>query len=473
MKKDPGLIYRVVLVFGDAIMILFSLAFAYFFRATIDPRSHSLTAGIKGFVLANLILLPVWIFIFMLLGLYSKSVLRSRPRQYGRLLAGSILGVMTIITYDFVTRSFNEPILTSNGVAFYLLVSSFLALSIFRTVISGIRKLIFRHNHGLLRTIIIGNDNNTTQFLESISSESGYKVVAVVARNEFIPNEWRKAKFKSLKAAIAATNPDAIIHTDGVDIEGVNKAAIDHHALYYYAPNDRSLVSHMGNVEIIAATPVILVRTTPLSGGARIFKRACDLIFGTILFLLSSPFLLIIFIAQKIVDPKAPAFYKDIRLSRFNKRFPLLKFRTIKPEYNGLTPEEAFTKMGRPELIEQYRADGDYLEDDPRYTKLGRFLRKTSFDELPQFLNVVKGDISLVGPRALEPHELKSYGDRGLLLSVKSGLTGLAQVSGRRDISFDERRALDISYIQNWSPLMDLQILCRTVGVVLIGRGAK
>ena len=185
------------------------------------------------------------------------------------------------------------------------------------------------------------------------------------------------------------------------------------------------------------------------------------------------PFLLIVFIGQKIAEPHAPAFYKDIRLSRFNKRFPLLKFRTIKTEYNGLTPEEAFTKMGKPELIDAYRANGDYLENDPRYTKLGIFLRKTSLDELPQLINVLKGDISLVGPRALEPHELKSYGDRGLLLSVKSGLTGLAQVSGRRDISFDERRALDIYYIQNWSPLMDAQILLRTIGVVILGRGAK
>ena len=454
-------------------MITFSFAFAYFFRATIDPRAHTLTAGIKGFVLANLVLLPVWIFIFTLLGLYSKSVLRSTPRQYGRLFVGSLLGVMSIITYDFVTRSFNEPILTSNGVAFYLVISSFLALAIFRTVISRVRRYIFRHNHGLLRTVIIGNDDNTTQFLESISSETGYKVVGVVARNEFVPQEWRKFKFKALKTAIAETKPDAIIHTDGVDIEGVNKLAIDNHALYYYAPNDRSLVSHMGNVELIAATPVILVRTTPLSGGARIFKRICDLLFGSILFVLASPFMLVVFICQKIAEPQAPAFYKDMRLSRFNKRFPLWKFRTIKMEYNGLTPEEAFTKMGRPELIEIYRANGDFLKDDPRYTKIGIFLRKTSLDELPQLINVIKGDISLVGPRALEPHELKSYGDRGLLLSVKSGLTGLAQVSGRRDISFDERRALDIYYIQNWSPLMDLQILLRTVTAVLTGSGAK
>ena len=129
--------------------------------------------------------------------------------------------------------------------------------------------------------------------------------------------------------------------------------------------------------------------------------------------------------------------------------------------------------MGKPELIKKYREGGDYIKNDPRVTKIGHFLRRTSLDELPQLINVLKGDISLVGPRALVPGELRDYGDRSLLLSVKSGLTGLAQVSGRRDISFEERRALDLYYIQNWSFWLDLQILFRTVAVVLTGRGAK
>lgn len=129
--------------------------------------------------------------------------------------------------------------------------------------------------------------------------------------------------------------------------------------------------------------------------------------------------------------------------------------------------------MGKPQLAEKYRSHGDYLKNDPRYTKFGRFLRRTSLDELPQLINVLKGDISLIGPRALQPIELKDYGDRGLLLSVKSGLTGLAQVSGRRNISFNERRALDIYYVQNWTPVLDIQIFFRTIACVLRHDGAK
>ena len=138
-----------------------------------------------------------------------------------------------------------------------------------------------------------------------------------------------------------------------------------------------------------------------------------------------------------------------------------------------MTAEEAFIKMGKPELIKKYRKNGDSLKDDPRITKIGRFIRKTSIDELPQLFNVIRGDISLVGPRALVPGELKTYGDRSLLLTVKSGLTGLAQVSGRRDISFEERRSLDLYYIKNWSLGLDFQILLRTVKTVFRHEGAK
>ena len=152
----------------------------------------------------------------------------------------------------------------------------------------------------------------------------------------------------------------------------------------------------------------------------------------------------------------------------------------MKTAYSGMTPEEAFAKMEKEgkiasaaELSHQYRKNGDFLAHDPRITRIGKFLRATSLDELPQLFNVLRGDISLVGPRALVPGELRNYGDRSLLLTVKSGLTGLAQVSGRRDISFDERRSLDLYYIQNWSVLFDLQIMLQTIRAVIFQKGAK
>jgi exopolysaccharide biosynthesis polyprenyl glycosylphosphotransferase len=475
MRKDPGLVYRVFLMLGDAMAIIFSFGFAYYFRTHIDTRPYYFTSAIYDFILAHVVLIPVWIIILVILGLYSKSVLKSRAREYGRLLFASIIGIMTIITYDFFVNGTiaEDSLFPVRTVVIYAALFCFLSLVLTRTVIGLVRRFILQHNRGLLKTVIVGNDENTRQLLEAIRPESGHKVVGVVARQEFVPEEWRKKKFATLKVALAKLKPDAIIHTDGTDIEGVNQMAIDNHALYYYAPNEQSLVSHIGNVELIASTPVILVRTTPLMGGAKVFKRVCDILLGLVAFILALPFMLVIYIVQKISEPRAPALYKDTRLSRFNKKFALLKFRTIKMEYNGLSPEDAFAKMGKPKLAVKYRANGDYLKSDPRYTALGRLLRKTSLDELPQIFNILKGDISFVGPRALVPSELKTYGNRGLLLSVKSGLTGLAQVSGRRDISFDERRALDIYYIQNWSPWMDMQILFKTVVCVIKGQGAR
>ena len=183
--------------------------------------------------------------------------------------------------------------------------------------------------------------------------------------------------------------------------------------------------------------------------------------------------MLVVWLNLKVSDFKAPAIYSDERLTRYNQRFKCYKFRSMKPEYSGLTAEEAFTKMGKPELIAKYRKDGDYLKNDPRITKFGHFIRKLSLDELPQLVNILRGDISLIGPRALLPGELRDYGDRSLILTVKSGLTGFAQVSGRRDIPFEERRALDIYYVRNWSLMLDTEIFFKTIAAVLKRDGAK
>ena len=134
---------------------------------------------------------------------------------------------------------------------------------------------------------------------------------------------------------------------------------------------------------------------------------------------------------------------------------------------NGLTPEEAFRKIGKPELIKQYRDGGDYLPNDPRYGAWGNFSRKASLDELPQLFNVLRGDISLVGPRALIPQEINAYANKHAILNVKSGVTGLAQVSGRRDLPWEQRRKLDVYYAQHWSFGLDVKILFSTAGQVL------
>ena len=238
-------------------------------------------------------------------------------------------------------------------------------------------------------------------------------------------------------------------------------------------PSETALSSHFGELELVGNTPAVLVMVTPLAGGYAVVKRMFDIMFSLAAIIITAIPMAIIWLIIKFSDFKHSPIYADDRLTQYNRKFKCYKFRSMKSEYSGLTAEEAFIKMGKPELIKKYRRDGDYMKNDPRITKIGKFIRKTSLDELPQLFNILKGDISLIGPRALLPGELRDYGDRSLLLTVKSGLTGFAQVSGRRDISFEERRALDIYYVKNWSLMLDLSIFFKTIAAVFKGEGAK
>ena len=475
MKKDFGLIFHVFLILGDACAILLSFLVAYYMRTHLDQRPFYFEAAPGQFVLSILWLLPIYIIILAAFGLYRKTIFLSRNRwsEVGRLFLASIVGVMAIISYDFFV---NVDLFPVRVMALYAIASCFFFLCLFRQAIRFVRGFALKRNRrATLKTIIIGNSRNTEYLADYIAAypESGFRLSGVVAGAKYIPKDLRRKQYSSLKEALRRTKPDVIFQTDDKRTEYVYRQAVNRHLLYYYVPSSAALTSQMGALELVGNTPAILVKITPLVGGARIFKRFCDLILGAFALVLAALPMGVIWLLEKLSDPKSPAVYSETRLSRYNQRFKIYKFRSMKPEYCGLSPEQAFTKMGKPHLIKKYRDNGDMIKNDPRITKLGHFLRSTSLDELPQLFNVLRGDISLVGPRALVPGELHHYGDRSLLLSVKSGLTGLAQVSGRRDIGFEERRALDLYYIQNWSPWLDLRILFRTVGAVIFRRGAK
>jgi len=187
---------------------------------------------------------------------------------------------------------------------------------------------------------------------------------------------------------------------------------------------------------------------------------------GGLALIATSPLWLIIAIAVKLNDPSGPVFYRTKRLTRFGTDIQMLKFRSMYQKYCVPT-EESFARLGRPDLLKQYRENGDQLPNDPRVTPGGRVIRALSLDELPQFWHVFHGELSLVGPRALDAVELEQYDKKNLILSVKSGLTGLAVVSGRQGISFEERRKLDLYYVQNWSFWLDITIMIKTVRVLL------
>ena len=474
MRKKSDYILRVCLIIGDAVALVLSFAMAYFIRVHVDPRPYEFNSQLLIFTLETLWVIPFLIVILAALGLYKKSVFlgKSRLPEVGRLILAAILSVAALIVYDFFTSNNLFPV---RVVALMSVFLSFLFLTMERMLMRLLVKQIFKRDYGTKRVVIIGNNKNTEYLANYISSspESGYRLVGVVSARKYIPEDLRGKQYSSLKDALRRAKPDVIFQTDEKSTEYVYRQAINQHLLYYFVPSETALSSHFGELELVGNTPAVLVKLTPLTGGAAVVKRICDIVLSLIGLIIGAIPMLIIWLIIKLPDVKHKAIYADERLTQFNRKFKCYKFRSMKTEYSGMTPEEAFIKMGKPELIKKYRKNGDFLKDDPRITKFGRFIRKTSLDELPQLVNILKGDISLIGPRALLPGELRDYGDRSLLLTVKSGLTGFAQVSGRRDISFEERRALDIYYVMNWSLMLDTQIFFRTIVSVIKRDGAK
>ena len=474
MRKKSDYILRVCLIIGDAVALVLSFAMAYFIRVHVDPRPYEFNSQLLVFTRETLWVIPFLIVILAALGLYKKPVFlgKSRLPEVGRLILAAILSVAALIVYDFFTSNNLFPV---RVVALMSVFLSFLFLAVERMLMRLIVKQIFKRDYGTKRVVIIGNNKNTEYLANYISSspESGYRLVGVVSARKYIPEDLRDKQYSSLKDALRRAKPDVIFQTDEKSTEYVYRQAINQHLLYYFVPSETALSSHFGELELVGNTPAVLVKLTPLTGGAAVVKRMCDIVLSFIGLIIGAIPMFIIWLVIKLSDVKHKAIYADERLTQFNRKFRCYKFRSMKSEYSGMTPEEAFIKMGKPELIKKYRKNGDFLKDDPRITKFGRFIRKTSLDELPQLVNILKGDISLIGPRALLPGELRDYGDRSLLLTVKSGLTGFAQVSGRRDISFEERRALDIYYVMNWSLMLDTQIFFRTIVSVIKRDGAK
>ncbi len=479
MKTNSSLAYNVSLVIGDFVALTAAFGVAYVLRVTL---SHTpLSADVQALTYISIIvsILPFWLLIFALLGLYNARIHDNRFAEFGRLFIGSVIGVMAVISYAYLA---NVNIFPARLVVLYGLLLTFLFVFIFRTVARGIRNLMFRRGIGINRVLLIGDTKQTIRLATAMngSTRAGDHVVGIVGGKKF-PLEHNPGylvfnNFDEAAAAFEHQLPNTIIQTELYSATEKNDTILayaqQHHIDYRFVPGNSELFAGNIDVELFHAVPMVAVHQTPLIGWGRVVKRMTDVVLSLTAIVMTSPIMVITAFAIWISN-SGSVFFRQARLTRFNKVFYVYKFRSQYAAYDGTTPEEAFAKMGAPELATEYRANGDYLPRDPRVTPVGQFIRRTSIDELPQLFNVLKGDISLVGPRALVPAELAKYNRRHTILSVKSGMTGLAQVSGRRDISFDERRNLDVYYAQNWSWRGDLIILIRTLWIVLTNRGAK
>ena len=480
MKNNASLLYSFFLVVGDFLALLAAFVFAYILRVSLDPRPLMSQVHFSTYLGVFLILLPFWLIIFAMLGLYTNRVFENRFSEFGRLLVGCFIGILFLIGYDFITQ---RGIFPARLVPIYGLIIGFLFVLLFRTIARALRRALFSFGVGINNVLIVGDTSVTVELVESLknSKVTGYRVVGIVGKNQrHIDGINSNRHFASFEEAVKGLRHEqlhSIIQTELYSRPEQNDEILtyaqENHVAYRFVPGNSELFVGNIDVDLFHSMPVIAVHQTALVGWGRIVKRLFDLGIGLIFLLIAAIPMFIIAFLLKLSDPRDKILYKPKRLGRFGNTFVCYKFRSMKRAYNHMSPEEGFAKMGRPDLLKEYRANGDKLDKDPRVSRIGRFIRKYSLDELPQLFNVLKGDISLVGPRALDHFELDKYAKKNLILSVKTGLTGLAQISGRSDIPFEERRKLDLFYVQNWSFWSDIVILLKTFSVVLFHKGSR
>lgn len=470
--------YSLVLIAADFFVLLLAFVIAYIIRVQRDPRPLLTKVYADEYFISLLTLIPFWIIVFAALGLYSATVYNRRLIEWSKLAIGSFIGILIIIGWQYAS---NEVLFPARLVAVYALAVSFLLLVTEREFLRVIRGLLFRFGRGTSRVLIVGNSDATRDIAENLAEtkRSGYEIVAIAGPKKVIPKGLDVQQFSSIDTALSHINElkiTTIIQTDLYDSAERNQlvlgAAQIHHIGYSFIPGEAEFYTGKNTVDVFLGYPMISVSQTPLIGWGAIVKQIFDTAGAMLLLIIFSPLFVVLIVLQKILNP-GPVFYLSKRLSRFSEPIDLIKFRSMGAQYGKKDAAEEFRDMGREDLAKEYEKNRK-VDNDPRITVFGYFLRKTSLDELPQLVNVLKGDLSMVGPRPILPQEAKDLQNKAALLhSVKSGVTGLWQVSGRSALSFDERLELEMFYAQNWSFWLDIKILFKTLGVVLRRKGAK
>jgi len=470
--------YSLILMAADFIVLALVFGVAYYVRTQLDHRALLHTVYAREYFESFLTVAPVWILIFASLGLYSSHTYTRRLVEWSRIVLGSVIGILLIIGWEYTTGGHFFP---ARLVAFYVLIGSALAIIVVREILRFVQHQLFRYGRGVSRVLIIGNSAATTDIMESLSTthKSGYQIVAFAGPVKLLPPHLGIKHYSYVEDALKCIEKchiTTIIQTDLYDSEDRNHkilgAAQLNHIQYNFIPGEPEFYTGKNTVDVFLGYPMITVSQTPLVGWGAILKRIFDLFFVIITLPFWGLVVLVLAMLQKIFN-RGPVFYMSKRLSRFSKPVNLYKFRTMSARYGSKDASIEFEEMGRPDLAEEYRKNHK-VENDPRITRFGRFLRDTSLDEFPQFINVLRGELSLVGPRPILPQEVKFNPSRTALLhSVKSGVTGLWQVSGRSELSFEERIELELYYAQNWSFWLDLRILAKTIMVVIRKTGAR
>lgn len=456
--KRAELVFNIASIPVDIISLLFAGLVSFYFRLQIAGRLPILfSLDLNAYLRDLFISVPIMIGIFALAGLYNlKGTRKFSPEFLKVLISISISLLLVIIIFFFNQRTFPSRLIILTAWALGII---FVVMG--RYILRKVQVLYLSRGYGLRNLAIIDGPGSELNLIDEIKNNKhlGYRVVAVLENSSEMLEQLHELYNKNQLEEILQANPAL---SQDINLELVQFAR--NRGLYFsFVPNLFEVQRNVVETETINGIPYISLKNTPLEGWGRVVKRIFDIIAASVCLILTSPLFLVISILIKL-DSSGRILYAAPRVGS-DREFTFYKFRTM---YSHLSVGEGYGGQEAQRLREQMKKNSmrqgpiPKFKDDPRITAVGKFLRRTKLDEIPQFLNVLKGDMSMVGPRAHVLDEVQRYRDKyRRVFTIKPGIFGLAQLSqiSRPELPFEEEMRLNIFYIDNWSLWIDIGIL--------------
>lgn len=462
-----------VMVLLDALLVNAAFVVAYWLRYEVEIGGLVEEANyvpLSVFLPVQLSLTAITVLVLAAGGLYRGPRRSSWPSQLGTIVQGTIISVATLIVIVFAFR----PYFFSRLIFAQAAVLMMVFLGAARLLEDVLRGMLRRRGIGVVRLLIVGAGSIGRAVMQTLVAqpELGYQVVG------FVDDDQEKlqdiGRFKALGVTgdlprlLSELAVDQVIITLPWLSHGKVLSIMNHcqrrGVLVKVVPDLFQISLSQVDIDELNGIPLIGLREPVMRATGQVIKRVIDVAVSLVGLILLSPVLVLVAIAIALDSP-GPVIFPQQRVSQWGGTFTCYKFRSM--------------RVGADEEKERLRRETETtqvtfkLKDDPRRTRVGRLIRRMSLDELPQLYNVLRGEMSLVGPRPAVPSEVENYEDwQRKRLEVRPGLTGLWQVMGRSELPFEEMVMLDIYYIENWSLSLDLKILLRTIPTVLSGRGA-
>lgn len=459
MIRKFELIFSTLLIPLDYVMLILAGGFVYYLRfsALVELRPVIYEIPFARYFIGILIIAISWIIIFVITGLYNLKEKRHFSKEFTQIFLACSVGTMLIILVIFFRREY----FSSRFIILAGWIMSIVFVSFGRVLIHVLELYYYKHGKGLEPILIFGSTDVGNKIINYINNNQGlgYKILDTYDNVDDLIRTW-EARANSIHQIIQ-TDP----YLPRNDILKLIEFCNEHQIVFRYVADFFGAISANVKTETLCGIQIVTIGKTALDGWGRVVKRLIDLSLAVFSLIILSPVFIILGLIIKL-DSTGLVFVKLGRIGERGKKFKLYKFRSMIKDAHKM----------KEDLEERNEREGPLfkIQDDPRITRFGRFLRKSSLDELPQLFNVLIGDMSLIGPRPHEPQEVAKYQKHHKqLLTIRPGITGLAQVSGRSKLSFEEEAKLDIYYIENWSLIFDLQILVKTIPVVFSAKNVS